>query len=270
MQENFVTVDNHRIRYLEHGNHDKTLVLIHGLGASAERWARVIPKFANHYNVIAPDLIGFGLSDKPEVDYTPKFFTHFLKKFFDVLEIGPVYLIGSSLGGQIAASFTSQYHDLVEKLILVSPSGMMKHSTPALDSYIMAALFPNERNARTAFKTMESSGRRIDKSIVTGFVQRMKLPNAKLAFMSTLLGLKDAKLITKKLEKIIVPTLIIWGSKDPVIPIRYADYFTSSIPNCTFHIINNCGHTPYVQMPEIFSNLTLDFLRQHLNDDTFQ
>jgi len=88
----------------------------------------------------------------------------------------------------------------------------------------------------------------------------MRLPNAKLAFMSTVLGLKNSELITSKLPSISVPTLIIWGSDDPVIPINYADDFISSIQDCRFFRMDGCGHTPYVQNPQIFTSKVLEFL----------
>ena len=260
MQENFIQVDGNKIRYLESGDSKNILVLVHGLGASAERWNNVIPHFAKYYHVIVPDLIGFGYSDKPIVDYTPDFFSTFLGKFFDTLKIKRPNVIGSSLGGQIAAEYASAHPDNIEKLILVSPSGVMKQSTPALDAYIMAALYPNEQSAKNAFEMMESSGNRVDDRIVRGFVERMQLPNAKLAFMSTVLGLKNSEAVTPKLHTINSPTLIIWGSKDPVIPIQYAESFASSIKDCRFYRMDGCGHTPYVQDPETFSSIVLDFL----------
>ncbi len=75
MQEKFVSIDGNKVRYLESENSSKTLVLIHGLGASAERWEFVIPSLKEHFKLIVPDFIGFGHSDKPLVDYTPKFFS---------------------------------------------------------------------------------------------------------------------------------------------------------------------------------------------------
>ena len=260
MQENFITVDGNRTRYLELGKSKRTIALIHGLGASAERWVGIMPMLAEHYRIIAPDLVGFGYSDKPAVDYTPEFFTDFLAKFFEALNISGVHMIGSSLGGQIAADFTSAHDAFVKKLVLVSPSGMMKHSTSALDMYIMAAMFPNENNARRAFAAMERSGKKIDKEITHRFVEMMKLSNAKRAFMSTLLGLKESDVITAKLKNIMTPTLLVWGADDPVIPIKYADMFVSSIHDCKLHVMAKCGHTPYVQYPDKFSKTVLDFL----------
>ncbi len=87
MEEKFVTIDDKKIRYLESGKSDDFIVLIHGLGASAERWEFVIPEFSKDYRVIVPDLIGFGHSDKPLVDYTTDFFSDFLHNFFHTLGI---------------------------------------------------------------------------------------------------------------------------------------------------------------------------------------
>jgi len=260
VEEKFLQIDGNKIRYLESGNSKKTLVLIHGLGASAERWDQVIPLFSNDYRVVVPDLIGFGYSDKPLVDYTTEFFSEFLKKFFIASDIKRPNLIGSSLGGQIVAEYAASHSQEIEKLILVSPSGNMEKSTPALDAYIMAALYPNEQSAKNAFELMEGSGHSVREEIVNGFVERMRLPNAKLAFMSTLLGIKNSELITSKLQTISIPTMIIWGSDDPVIPIQHADHFVSTIQDCRFFRMDGCGHTPYVQDPITFASKVLEFL----------
>jgi len=260
VEEKFLEIDGHRIRYLESGSSKNTLVLIHGLGASAERWNHVIPLLEDNFRVIVPDLIGFGYSDKPTADYTPDFFSDFLEKFFTALKIVRPNLIGSSLGGQISAEYAASHSDNIEKLILVSPAGMMKKSTPALDAYIMAALYPNVISAKNAFEMMEGSGKNVEENIVSGFVERMQLPNAKLAFMSTVLGLKNSESITSKLQSITIPTLIIWGGDDPVIPINYADDFVSAIQDCRFFRMDGCGHTPYVQNPYLFTTKVLEFL----------
>jgi len=260
LKEKFVDVDGSKIRYLESGSSKKTLVLIHGLGASCERWEKVLPILENDFQVIVPDLIGFGYSDKPTVDYTMDFFSNFLEKFLKTLGIDKTSIIGSSLGGQIAVEYSSSHSNSVEKLILVSPSGIMKQSTFALDAYIMAALYPNENSAKNAFETMDGSGGEIPRNTITSFVKRMKLHNAKFAFMSTLLGLKYSESITPKLENISSSTLLIWGSNDPVIPIEFSKDFVMSINNCELYEMSKCGHTPYVQEPELFASKVLEFL----------
>ncbi len=107
---------------------------------------------------------------------------------------------------------------------------------------------------------MEGSGHSVHETIVNGFIERMRLPNAKLAFMSTLLGIKNSKLVTSKLQTITTPTMIIWGGNDPVIPIHHADSFVSTIQDCRFFRMDGCGHTPYVQDPHTFVSKVLEFL----------
>lgn len=260
MDERFVTVDGNRIRYLDSSSELPPMVLLHGLGASAERWEFVIPRLSRHFRVIVPDLIGFGQSDKPVADYTPEFFSDFLERFFEESGVVEPVLIGSSLGGQIAAEYCSGESSSVRRLVLVSPAGVMKTSTPALNAYVMAALYPSREGAKNAFEEMSGSPRRIDPHIIDGFVSRMRMPNAKMAFMSALLGLKNAEIITPKLRLIETATLIIWGGRDPVIPIKYADHFVSSIRDCRFFRMDFSGHTPYVEDPDRFCNIVLDFL----------
>ena len=260
MKEKFISINGNNIRYLESGESEKTIVLVHGIGASAERWEFVIPEFSKHYRVIVPDLIGFGYSDKPLVDYTTEFFSDFLSSFFQELGLNKINIIGSSLGGQIIIKYVSDQLHTIDHLVLVSPSGIMKSSTPALDAYVMAALYPDLEVAKNAFQMMAGGTRQVQQKVIEDFVKRMKLPNAKMAFMSTLLGLKNSELTTNSLKKISVPTLIIWGEHDPVIPIKYADEFVSSIQDCRFYMMDNSGHTPYVDDPKRFAKLVLDFL----------
>ena len=281
-EEKFITIKGNKIRYLESGHLEKnTIVLIHGLGASAERWENVIPLFAKHFHVVIPDLIGYGYSDKPFADYTLAFFLDFLSDFLQKLKINKPIIIGSSLGGMVATEYAattassnlSTANDSIKKLVLVSPAGVMKNSTPALDAYIMAAMYPNEQSANNAFEMMsgknhsnstndnnDDTSSNVDPKIIDRFVEHMLLPNAKLAFMSTLLGIKNANDITTRMQQITVPTLIIWGNEDQVIPVEHADSFVSSISNCKFQLMRNCGHIPYVEEPRKFFKIVMDFL----------
>jgi pimeloyl-ACP methyl ester carboxylesterase len=257
LQTKFADVWGYKIRYLEEGNSKKTVILIHGLGGSAERWLKVIPLLSPKYRVIAPDLIGFGHSDKPSTDYTIEFFAKFLSGFINSLGISRTILIGSSLGGQVAAECAGS-NDSIEKLVLVAPSGAMKHSTPTIDAYMMAALYPNQSSARIAFEMMSSTGT-VDDVIVTDFIKRMSAPNAKLAFISSVLSVKNSH-IRDSLQKIKIPTLVIWGREDRMIPIEHARVFIDSISNCRFRELNGIGHLPHVEDPKVFAQSVLEFL----------
>lgn len=261
MQQRYVPVGGYKTRYIEAGNSGDVLLLVHGLGASAERWEFVIPLFAKHFRVIAPDLLGFGHSEKPSLDYTVDFFTDFLEGFLTEMGIDRCVVMGSSMGGQVCAEFTAKNNACVKSLILVSPSGTMTASTVALDAYTNAALYPGYGFARVAFEAMGSGPGKIPDRIVNDFVSRMKMPNAKLAYISALLGIKNAPDVRSALREIRVPTLLIWGSADPVIPPNHAGKFVSAIPDCTYQPMVGFGHTPYVDDPKGFYRCVMEFLQ---------
>jgi 2-hydroxy-6-oxonona-2,4-dienedioate hydrolase len=260
--QKFTNVNGSVIRYLEDGPTDgKILILLHGLGASAERWSRVIPTLSRDYRVIAPDIIGFGYSDKPAVEYTMDFFIDFFKSFLDNLGISKASIIGSSLGGHIASEFAIRFNHIVEKLVLVSPAGMMRNSNPTLDKYIMAALYPEHQRVYEAFSEMVYDSNTLNQEILMDFVNRMSLPNAKYAFMSTLLGIRYAPRLTGRLSNITAPTLLMWGENDTTIPLaEYANQY-NGIPNMEeLVVIKKCGHIAPIEKPATISRTVLRFL----------
>ena len=136
--QRLIYVDGYAIRYLDYDSHlnkssrRKFLVLLHGLGASAERWMLVADTLSKHFRVIIPDIIGFGYSDKPTVEYTREFFIEFFKGFLEGLNITQPILVGSSFGGYLATEFAIKFNDQIEKLVLAAPAGMMRSSTNVL------------------------------------------------------------------------------------------------------------------------------------------
>jgi len=260
--QKFTNVNGYRIRYLEDGPRDcKTLILLHGMGASAERWSRVIPTLSRDYRIIAPDIIGFGYSDKPAVEYTMDFFVDFVKLFLDNLGISKASIIGSSLGGHIATEFAIRFNHMVEKLVLVSPAGMMRKSSPTLDRYIMSALYPEHQRVYEAFSEMVYDSNTINQEILMDFINRMSLPNAKYAFMSTLLGIRYAPDLRGRLSSITAPTLLMWGENDTTIPLAEYSNQYNGIPNMEeIVVIKNCRHIPHVEKPATFNRIVLRFL----------
>lgn len=260
MLEQYTNVDGYNIRYLDSDTGGHPILVMHGLGGHADKWNGVIAALSDQYRVIAPDMLGSGSSEKPIIDYTPAYLVSFLKKFIDTIGLDRPSVGGSSLGGQIAAQFAVEYPGGVSNLILMAPAGIMKHSTPVLEEYIMAALYPRTASVSRALESMEASGRHPKPWMINNFINNMTAPNAKMAFMSTLLCFKNSESIAGMLRHISSPTLLIWGHMDPVIPISYASEFTSRIPDCTFVGIQDCGHTPYVQYPEKVAKIIRKFL----------
>ena len=253
--QKFTNVNGYTIRYLDYGAPNaKTLVLLHGIGASAERWSRVIPALSKYFHLIIPDIIGFGYSDKPAVEYTMDFFVDFFRSFLDNLSISKASIVGSSFGGHVSTEFAIRFNRMVEKLVLVSPAGMMKTSTPTLDRYIMAALYPEYQRVYGAFSEMVYESNAVNQETLMDFINRMSLPNAKYAFMSTLLGIRYAPDLRGRLSNITAPTLLVWGDDDTTIPLAENSNQYNGIPNMEeIGMIKNCGHIPPVEKPATFN-----------------
>ncbi len=260
MEQNFTTLNGYRVRYIEAGDPSRKHILcLHGLGASAERWSKALPILGKEYHVVAPDIVGFGYSDKPEVHYTMDFFVKFVDKFAERLKMSSVTLVGASLGGHIAVETALQHARMLEKLVLVSPAGIMKEPTTALNHYIAAAMFPTFDNAKKAFEEMAGSTT-VDEVYTRDFVNRMQLPNAKYAFMSAVLGSKAAPSLEGRLQRIKAPTLVVWGDKDALMPVEFAEKFRQEISGSKLVIMKGCGHTPYFDKPDKFCDLVRGFL----------
>lgn len=259
-----IQIHGNKICYLDFDNlsskKNENLVLLHGIGASAERWSNVIPFFYKHFRLIVPDIIGFGYSDKPTVEYNMPFFVKFLENFLNSLGIKKASIVGSSFGGLVAAEFAIKNTNMVNKLILVSPAGTMKSSTKTLEEYILAALYPTHDNAWRAFINMAFDPRTVKEQTIEDFIDRMKLPNAKYAFMSTMIGIRNTTNLSSRLNKILSPTIIVWGEQDEMIPVKNAEEYRN-IPNSNLQVIPKCGHTPFTEKPEVFSKIAIDFLR---------
>ena len=265
-------VNGYGIRYLDYdyrshkSENYKFLILLHGLGASAERWLPIAPTLSKYFRVIVPDIIGFGYSDKPTVEYTMDFFIEFFEEFIENMHIHRPIVIGSSFGGYLATEFAIRFSSRVEKLVLAAPAGMMRSSTNVLDQYIMAALYPTYENALRAFMDMAYDPSIVTDDTVRDFINRMRLPNAKYAFMSTLLGIRDSPRLLGRLSKIQVPTLLVWGDSDNMIPLQYSKEY-NEIPGSNLVILKDCGHTPFIEKPTIFSQTILKFLGEQQNID---
>jgi pimeloyl-ACP methyl ester carboxylesterase len=255
-----IEIEKHQIRYYDISNCSLNLppiVLLHGLGGSADRWKKVIPYLSTKYRLIIPDIIGFGYSEKPHVEYTIDFFINFIKKFLNLLNISDVYMMGSSFGGLLALEYAIKYKTEIKKLVLVSPAGMMRYVSTTLKHYISAALYPTYENVLRAYQEMMYDSNMVSEESIEDFINRMNLPNSKYVFMSTLMAFNNQPELTDRLN-IDIPTLIIWGRNDKLIPVRYAKKF--KIPNSKIVIFDHCGHYPYIEKIDEFVRLILKFL----------
>jgi 2-hydroxy-6-oxonona-2,4-dienedioate hydrolase len=267
LPERYTRLNGYNIRYLDydaetHRTDDyKTLVLLHGIGASAERWLPVAPSLSNYFRVIVVDIIGFGYSDRPKSRYTTDFFISFLQEFLENLHIdNKLSIIASSFSGRLATEFAIRFSNTIEKLVLAAPAGTKSLFTPAFLHYIFAAHTHAYEDALTAFRNMVYDPRIVTADLIKDFMNRMYLPHAIDVLDSTLKELSRSPQLHGRLSKIRNPTLLIWGENDPIIPKEEHASEYLEIPDSHVELIPQCGHSPFVEKPLEFTEIVLRFL----------
>ena len=256
----FIKIDNLLVRYLDKNKRGVPLLLLHGLGGSIESWNNNINFLSTKFRIIALDLPGFGLSDKPKISYSIKFYVNFLEKFIQRIKLNHLFIIGSSLGGHIAVEFTLKNRKMVDKLILISPAGSLPKSfkgTRELKRYIRIVNARSSEEISRILISMDNS--MVNRSYAESMYERLSLPGAKQAFISALKGSARAQRYNNQLEKIDTSMLLIWGKKDRMIPLKFIRPFMEH-GNSRIIIIENCGHRPHVENPRLFNKEVKDYL----------
>jgi 2-hydroxy-6-oxonona-2,4-dienedioate hydrolase len=258
----YLNVDDLLIRYIDTQSKGKSVLLIHGLGGSIESWINNIDTLSTkQLRVIAIDLPGFGSSDKPQINYTINFYTKFVAKFINYLKIlSPISIVGSSLGGHIAAEVAIHYYKIVYKLVLVSPAGVLPISfggTPALLKYTNILKARTIQEVKRALAYVDDNS--IDETYARKVYHKLSMPGAKEAFLSALSGSARSARLNRRLHKIKAHTLLIWGKEDRIIPVKFIEPFIK-MKNCRLILLENCGHRPYVDKAEFFNNIVADFI----------
>lgn len=259
MDYQFLQVGKLRIRHVDAGS-GEPVILMHGLGGSIESWTNNIDGLAKSMRVIAIDLPGFGLSDKPKMNYTIRFYRDFVVRFLKQLQLDQVSMVGSSLGGQVAAEVAISRPSLVKKLVLISPAGALPRAfkgTPALWRYVRVINAKSVQQVKQVLFAVDSKP--VDDSYAQLVYEKMSMPDAKEAFLSALAGSAKAPRLNNRLNKIRAPTLLLWGKEDYMIPVKFVEPFVK-MKNCRIVMLENCGHRPHFERPELFNKIVAEFL----------
>jgi 2-hydroxy-6-oxonona-2,4-dienedioate hydrolase len=255
----YLQVGGLRIRYVDAGSGEPVL-LMHGLGGSIESWTNNIEELSKSFRVIAVDLPGFGLSDKPKINYTIKFYMQFVVQFLKQLRLGQASMVGSSLGGHVAAEVAINRPSLVRRLVLTSPAGALPRSfkgSRALWKYVKVINAKSVQQVKQALSAVDNKP--VDDSYAQLVYQKMSTPGAKEAFLSALAGSARAPRLNSRLNRIKAPTLLLWGKEDYMIPVKFVEPFVK-MKNCRIVMLENCGHRPHFERPELFNRIVADFL----------
>jgi pimeloyl-ACP methyl ester carboxylesterase len=265
LNEFFTEIWGHRIRYIKSkdGGNPIAVLFIHGLGSAADRWMDLPEAISFYFDAYALDLIGFGKSDKPtSLSYNILEFVEFLREFIrkELIKYGEIILVGHSLGGYIACEFVIKYPTLVRKLVLVDSSGMLDKPTPLLAEYLDVAMNPSYDKVMSIFRKMLGNPLFVSPLVTEIFINNISNEPAKNAFRKTLENSANTQIRHERLQKIKIPTLIIWGVEDRVIPMEHAEIFRKNIVGSKLVKIERAGHAPFVEKPSVVFDLIRRFL----------
>lgn len=246
------------------------LLLLHGIGGSADEWLSVLPPLAERFRTIAPDAVGHGFSEKPPAHpYDVETYTQSVLGIMDAYGIDQTPLMAVSGGGAVALSLALRHPQRLSKLVLVDAAGLGRG---VAWRYRLATLpFTRSLMRRTNRRAIEAFGRGLcfhRDRLPEGWVERRldiwATAGAVEAFVATVranLTLRGQRVeFSTRLEEILQPTLVIWGRQDTTLPVSHGIQAAQRIPGARLHVFEQCGHMPFWEYPREFAQLVLEFL----------
>jgi pimeloyl-ACP methyl ester carboxylesterase len=256
--------------YVERLGAGKPLVLIHGLGTPSV-WMHVQQQLSQSFDVIIVHLPGFGLSDPPTSLLTTEDHAHLIKEVLDKLQVQQVSIAGISYGGQVAATFCQFYPEHAERLVLICSSGLMKRFQwlrfPFFRGIISAvaalSVFRSKTLVRLSNRVLYYNPQKQPPEIVSQFYNTMQQKERRASwFQCAWNAAYPAGNFPVNLSTLNIPTLILWGRNDRVIPVKHASEFQQRIKESELKIFEECGHALPVEEPGELSEEVSRFLKK--------
>jgi pimeloyl-ACP methyl ester carboxylesterase len=250
----YEVIEDNGFKYVEAGK-GETLVLLHGLMGELSNWEPVIDYFKDHYHIVVPILPIYEL---PILTLGVKSLSKYVHRFLKFKKLGQVVLIGNSLGGHVGLVFTSSHQEYVKALVLTGSSGLYENafggSFPRRESYD----YIKEKVEFTFYDPATATKELVD--------EVFKTVNERSKVIRILALAKSAirHNMSKELSRITIPVSLIWGKQDKVTPPEVADEFHQLLPNSELNWVDQCGHAPMMERPEIFNGYLEKFLNRIL------
>src|SRR4051795_11706408 len=270
-----IELHGHPVTYRRAGE-GPPVVLIHGITSSSRTWREVLPPLAERYTVIAPDLLGHGESAKPRGDYSLGAYASGLRDLLVALEVPAATVVGHSLGGGVAMQFAYQFPDRLERLVLVDSGGLgaevslvLRAATLPGAEYVLPLLASSPLRGAGAFagSVLGRVGLRASadvKGMAEGF-ESLGDAEARRAFVHTARSVIDptgqrVDATDRLYLAEHVPSLIIWGERDRMIPVEHGRQAHALMPNSRLETFPGAGHFPFNDDPRRFVALLHDFI----------
>jgi pimeloyl-ACP methyl ester carboxylesterase len=259
-----IVVDSTRVRVIDTGR-GTAVVLIHGLSASIYSWRfQLEPLLATGYRVIAYDNRGFGLADRPDHGYTNADYARLLGALLDSLGVGQAVLVGHSMGAAVAAEFALTHPDRVRGLALLGPAGYLTEARvlrwPVLGKLTGRA---SRATTRAMLLLCFADWRQVTEDVVEQYYAPLARPGTAQALRHVLRDFHFDGL-RGRLASLEVPTLVLWGDGDLVIPFAAASGLASELPHAAFVLVRQAGHNLQEEQYQEVNRSLIAFLRNGL------
>ena len=259
----YIDFDGVRMHYLEKGE-GFPVVLVHGIGQSLYTWRNNIDALSEHLHVYAPDLLGYGYSDKPDIGYTIGDHANMILAFMDALRIEKAYIIGFGSGGTFALDFMIRNPERVEKAVLISPGGLTKNHpffVRMLDNSFFGNIFIRMLNQSTVRRLLEDTffdQTFVADRIVEQYSQPLMSGEERSVLLRSIRAYDDAGVL-ENLRLIEHEVLLYWGEDDKWHVPAMVDLFHTALKNSEIATIRNCGHMLHEEKFEKFNKTVLNF-----------
>jgi pimeloyl-ACP methyl ester carboxylesterase len=268
-----LVVHGHEVQYAQAGTEGPVVVLVHGIASRAAQWERVMGILGERHRVIAPDLLGHGLSAKPRGDYSLGAQACGVRDLLAALGHDRISLVGHSLGGGIAMQFAYQFPERVERLALISSGGLGRE----VSVFLRAATLPGSEVVLPllAGSWVRRAGRRLDR-LVGGYLPAglhealvgfgsLGDPATRSAFVHTARSVidvsgqrvdgRDRLYLAEDL-----PMLVVWGAKDAILPVAHGRALAEQLPSARYVEFPGSGHFPHLAEPRRLADVLDDWL----------
>jgi pimeloyl-ACP methyl ester carboxylesterase len=269
-----------------HGGRGSPVLFIHGLGSSGYiEWRFNLEAAASRHRVFAPDLPGFGRSEKPRARYGIPYFTRFVKRYIEGRGLRSVAVVGTSMGGRIALELTLEHPRLVDRLVLVNSLGLGRPkmrvsyglvTIPRVGEAMMRVArdalrwAPPDVIRRVAARYSGASAdldRTMDDTYLDDLRELYAAEGYHDSYLATVRSLVTLRALfggdydlTGRLNELKLPVQLIWGAEDPLFPLAHATQAHSMIERSRLAVIEGAGHTPQAERPEEFNRVLHRFL----------
>jgi 4,5:9,10-diseco-3-hydroxy-5,9,17-trioxoandrosta-1(10),2-diene-4-oate hydrolase len=243
------------------------VLLLHGADAGATTWFPSIGPLSAPFRVLAPDVVGYGESDKPAAAYDRLYFAGWLRDFLDALEIPAAVVVGNSQGGAIALQFALDYPGRVNKLVLVDAGGLGRWIAPgALAGLIWLNTFPSAAAVRWLGRYLVDDQRCVPEDCVALVVGVRRMPGGTRVFWR---GRRKpvAPVSRKRLAQINHETLVVWGERVRFFPRAHARAAQKVLPRARLRVIADAGHIPFLDQPAAFNEALIGFIKGESGDE---